>query len=298
MTDREIVDRRRLGQGVAALAVWARASSVAASAPAAYDGFGQPRDVDIKGYGGDAMEPFLTRDGGLLLFNNSNDPRVNTDLHFAERIDDHTFQWRGPIAGVNTAALEGVPSMDRDGRLYFVSTRSYDRTASTLYRARFHDGRAQDVELVPGVSRGRPGWVQFDAEISADGAHFYLGEGWFGRAGRPHSARIVMASREGAGFVIRPVDIRAFAAVNASGLNYAPCTSTDELELFFTRAVASIRPRIWRASRTSKDQPFEAPRQVVAIDGFVEGPTISSDGARLYYHERRGDRYVIRCVAR
>jgi len=83
------------------------------------------------------MEPFLSRDGKYLFFNNSNDPRVNTNLHWATRIDDLTFQYKGEIQGVNTNALEGVPSMDRNSVFYFVSNRSYDQTASTIYRALF-----------------------------------------------------------------------------------------------------------------------------------------------------------------
>jgi hypothetical protein len=60
------------------------------------------------------MEPSISRDGQYLFFNNSNDPSVNTNLHWAERIDDLTFQYRGEIAGVNTTSLEGVASMDRN----------------------------------------------------------------------------------------------------------------------------------------------------------------------------------------
>jgi len=56
------------------------------------------------------MEPFITRDGRYLLFNNSNDPLVDTNLHYAERIDDLTFAYRGEIA-VRTKKTKpfGVP---------------------------------------------------------------------------------------------------------------------------------------------------------------------------------------------
>lgn len=65
--------------------------------------------------------------------------------------------------------LEGVPSMDRDGWLYFISTRSYRESLSTVYRARFTNGSVTDVRIVEGVSRRQMGQVSFDAEISADG---------------------------------------------------------------------------------------------------------------------------------
>jgi hypothetical protein len=107
--------------------------------------FRNPRRVTIQGYQGDAMEPFLTRDGRYLLFNNSNDPAVDTNLQYAERIDDLRFVYKGEIDGVNTPALEGVPTIDRNGTLYFVSTRSYAVTLSTLFRGRFDRGRVSTV---------------------------------------------------------------------------------------------------------------------------------------------------------
>ena len=82
------------------------------SAAAEYRAFGAPQRVTIRGYDGDAMEPFITKDGRYLLFNNRNDPRTNTNLHFAARVDDLTFQYRGEIGGVNTPVLEGVPSLE------------------------------------------------------------------------------------------------------------------------------------------------------------------------------------------
>src|SRR5713226_6084581 len=124
-----------------------------------YDAFHTPEDVAITGYGWEAMEPFLSRDGCYLLFNNRNEPPANTNLHWAERVDDLTFSYLGEIPGVNTEALEGVPSMDQEGNLYFVSTRSDQQSFSTIYRAQVKNGVAGTPELVDGVSRRTPGWV-------------------------------------------------------------------------------------------------------------------------------------------
>ena len=97
-----------------------QAGDRSAATPAAeYRAFGAPQRVTIRGYDGDAMEPFITKDGQYLLFNNRNDPRTNTNLHFAARVDGLTFQYRGEIKGVNTPVLEGVPSLDREGNLFF-----------------------------------------------------------------------------------------------------------------------------------------------------------------------------------
>jgi hypothetical protein len=103
-------------------------NSSADQPPISPGSFSNAERVSILGYADDAMEPFITRDGKYLFFNNLNEPRVNTNLHWAERIDDLKFRYKGEIAGVNTSALEGVPSMDRQGDFYFVSTRSYNET--------------------------------------------------------------------------------------------------------------------------------------------------------------------------
>jgi hypothetical protein len=127
----------------------------AGPAESLYAGFSHPERVTIVGYTGDAMEPFVTRDGRYLLFNNRNFPPEKTDLFYAERIDVRTYRFRGPLAGANSPELDAVASVDCAGTLYFVSNRSYAATLSTIYRARFRDGAVTNVEIVPGVSRLR-----------------------------------------------------------------------------------------------------------------------------------------------
>ena len=122
-----------------------------------YIAFSNPERITIRGYSDHAMEPFMTRDGRFLFFNNSNDPSVNTNLHYAERINDLTFEYKGEVAGVNTQSLEGVPTMDKEGAFYFVSTRSYKETLSTIYQGRFSGGSVTGVKIVEGVSKKAPG---------------------------------------------------------------------------------------------------------------------------------------------
>lgn len=266
-----------------------------------YTAFHDPRRVTLRGYTDDAMEPFITRDGKYLLFNNRNDPSVNTDLHYAARIDALTFDYRGKLVGVNTAALEGVPSMDRTGELYFVSPRSYASTLSTLYRGRFQDGTVTGVEIVPGVSPQKRGIVNFDAEISADGNTLYFVDGDLSKGGMPSAADIVIATRDRAGFRRAPNSAEILHNINSSALEYAPAISEDGLELFFTRFDANAKPAvptIYRASRKSIMQPFNPPQRIVAIDGFVEGPTLTADGHTLYYHKRENDHFIVYCVTR
>ena len=273
----------------------------AAAEEVSYDGFRKPEDVSIAGYSGDAMEPFLSRDGLLLLFNNRNSGPENTDLHWSERVNDVTFTYRGKIAGVNSPALDAVASLDRDGDLYFVSTRSYERTRSTIYRAKLKDGNATKVELVPGVSRNTPGWVNFDAEISADGRTLYFVDAYFGFSKDPQSATLVAATRSGNGFQRLDRNAQLFANLNTARLQYAPDTSPDECELFFTRfpgVATSAVPAIFRSARKSTAEPFSVPQRVGAIQGFSEASTLSPDGRSLYFHTLVNGRFRIRRVTR
>ena len=291
---------RALGRGLLlsiciATALNCRASGDRGSVPVSND-FVNPQPVQISGYNGDAMEPFLTRDGKILFFNNSNDPHVNTNLHWATRVDDLTFQYQGEIQGVNTGALEGVASMDRNNIFYFVSNRSYDQTSSTIYRAIYKNGGLGGVELAPGVSIAKPGIVNFDAEISADGNTLYFVESQFSR-GQPKSAVILLARKAGAGFVRAAESAKVMELINAHGLNYAPSSSASELELFFTR-VDGGAPAIFVATRSGTSAPFGQPLKIAAITGFAEAPTLSPDEKSFYFHKMDNGHFRIYRVTR
>ena len=265
--------------------------------PSASTEFTNPQRVTMRGYSDHAMEPFLTRDGKYLFFNNSNDPQANTNLHWAERIDDLTFQYKGEIAGVNSAALEGVPSMDREGIFYFVSTRSYNQTASTIYLGKFVKGAISDIELAPGISTSTPGIVNFDSEISGNGKTLYFVESQFTLAGRPKTARILMARRMGNSFHRDLDSATILQPINTDTLNYAPATSLSEVEMFFTRLDAD-GPAIYTANRPTAAAQFGTPRKIRAITGFAEAPTLSPDEKSLYYHKKEKGRFVIYRVTR
>ena len=243
------------------------------------------------------MEPFITRDGRYLFFNNSNDPSVNTNLRYAERIDDLTFEYKGEVAGVNTKALEGVPTMDKNGVFYFVSTRGYKETLSTIYQGRFSGGSVTGVKIVDGVSEKALGRVNFDVEVSADGRTLYFVDGVFSGKPTPDKADIAIAVRDGAGFRRLSGSAELLKNVNTDALEYAACVSPDDLELFFTRAGKGL-PAIYRSTRKNATQSFDSPARVAAIKGFVEAPALSPDGRSLYYHLKEGERFVIYRVSR
>lgn len=235
------------------------------------------------------MEPFITRDGQYLLFNNLNDPSENTDLHWAERVSDEEFRYRGKVTGANTKALEGVPTIDRSGNLYFVSTRSYEQTLSTIYRGRFDMGVVTGVELVEGISPRIPGIVNFDAEISADGEVLVGVDGDLTGGPLPKTADLFLARRAGNRFQRLPGDRGVFANLNTSALEYAPALSQDGLEIFFTRMSKSLfgaSLTIEHAVRMAVDQPFPSSTTISSISGFVEAPSITGDGRGLYFHKK------------
>ena len=125
--------------------------------------------------------------------------------------------------------------MDKNGVFYFVSTRSYKETLSTIYQGRFSGGSVTGVKIVDGVSEKALGRVNFDVEVSADGRTFISSTGFLAesprRTRRTSPSRFATAQASG---VCR--EAPSFKNVNTDALEYAACVSPDDLELFFTRA--------------------------------------------------------------
>jgi hypothetical protein len=242
------------------------------------------------------MEPFISKDGQYLFFNNRNDPSVNTDLYYATRVDDQTFMFLGPVPGANSPQLDAVASLDTLGNLYFISTRSYSTSLSTVYTSVFTSAGVSDVAIAPGVSPQKSGTVNFDAEISADGQTLWFGDGDYS-SGSLTAASIHIADRQGATFVRNANSATLLAAVNNSDLNYAPSISVDGLELFFTRAstIAGAAPAIYR---TDTNSTFAAPELVTGATGFIEAPSLSADGHLLYFHKMVNGAFVIQVMRR
>ena len=253
--------------------------------------------VSVKGYTDDLMEPFLSTDGSILIFNNSNDPSVNTNLHWATRIDDLTFEYKGEVIGVNTASLEGVATMDKNGILYFVSTRDYNQTLATVYKSNFLNGTATNVSQVEGISKNQAGWVNFDVEINSSGEFLYFVDGRFDQSGGPYEADIVIAQKTNDKFQRLPNSDEILENINTDALEYAACISANNLELYFTRLdvpiSATSMPQIFVSSRNNTNEPFGLPVKIQSISGFVEAATISPDGNTLYYHKRDNNKFAL-----
>jgi len=259
-----------------------------------------PVKVQVVGYTGNIMEPFISRNGTILLFNNLNGAPENTNLHWASRINDSTFQYVGELGGVNTADLEAVASLDKNNILYFVSTRNYATTLSTIYQGNFVPGAASNIQIVSGISKQQAGWVNFDVEVSADGNTLYFVDGQFDQSGNPTSADLVIAQKAGGVFQRLSNSADLLKNINTSALEYAAGISENELELYFTRVATPINsnsvPEIFVAKRKTKNDPFDAPMKIGSISGFAEAATISPDQRTIYFHKKEGDKFGLYMV--
>ena len=264
-----------------------------------YNGFVAPTQVTIQKYVGDAMEPFITPDGRYLLFNNSNDA-VHTTLRYATRVNDHAFTYGGEVTGASDPiSLTAVPTVDEHGAIYFISTRSYSKTLSTVYSAVFRAGTVTAVHLTPGVSAPRRGVVDFDVDVSFDGNELYISQGTFTGGSVPDGSRLIAYARRGHTFVSDPATNRLLRSVNhLAPLVYAAAISSDGLELFFTAKGSGNLPVIYRAARRRLDEPFGEIQRVSAAVGDVEAPGLSRNGQLLYFHRLAGSHFAIYVASR
>lgn len=258
--------------------------------PLVTQAFGLPTPVQVTGYSGHIMEPFISRDGTILFFNNLKAAPENTNLHWAIKINDSTFQYQGEIFGVNSPDLDGVPTMDTMGNFYFVSTHNYTTTLSNIYQGRFNNGTVTDLHLVAGLSLMQLGQINFDVEISADGQTVYFADGLFDGGTVPVKADLVMARKTNTGFERLPNSAPILQNINTDALEYAACISADQLELYFTRLSLPVTPGsepiILRSRRSNINEAFGLPERIASITGFVEAATIAPDQRTLYYHKK------------
>ena len=263
--------------------------------------FSQPIKVNMIGYSGHIMEPCISRDGNTLLFNNLNEPTENTNLHWATRINDSSFQYNGELAGVNTPYLEGVPALDITGKFYFVSTKNYLDSLSTIFQSDYANGIVSNIQLVNGISKLKPGWVNFDVDVSVDGNTLYFVDGEIPQS-VPVSADLVIARKTSNGFERLPNSNELLKNINTNALEYAACISNDQLELFFTRLklpiTASSLSEIYVSKRTNTNEPFGLPSKIGSITGFVEAATLTPDNKKMYYHMKDNGKFVLYMVKR
>lgn len=264
--------------------------------------FSDPEKVAIQGYSGHAMDPFITRDGNYLFFNSHNEGEY-TRLYYARRVDDATFTFMGEIQGANGKAshFDAVPSMDAEGRFYFISTRNYYRDYNNVYSGNFLDGKVYDLDSQPGnFYAATPGWIVTDAEVSPDGGMLYFANAQYTGGRAPDRSDIGIARMNFGTFNVDRKLAGVLKNVNTGdSLEFGPSVTIDGLELYFTRIdPCAGSSRIFVAKRNSIAEPFQAPERIDAPDGQAESPSISHDKKTLYYHSMDDSVYAIYKVSR
>lgn len=266
------------------------------------DLFVRPEPVVIEGYHGSAMEPFISPDGRYLFFNNENDPKINTNLYFAERTGKLSFHYLGELPGVNSDALDAAASMDKTGHFYFTTVRDYDRTMNSLYTGDFDGKAVRNLHPVPGdISPKTLGTINMDVSISPDGQTLYISRAViFPGAPAPKKSELMVARLRDGTFSIDPDSAILMKNINTGALQYAPAISADGRELYFTRASQPIAGanargdlRIVVATRNFVTEPFGEPRALTALTGFVEAPSISLDAKEMFFHKKVGGKFLI-----
>ncbi len=259
--------------------------------------FGNPQRVTVQGYDGQIMEPFLSRDGNTLFFNNLNNPSVDTNLHWSTRVSNTEFEYQGELQGVATESLEGVPTMDQNNTMFYVYTGDYFQTLQSIYTGNYNQGSLSNISVVENLSLNLPGWLNFDVEVSNDGQSLYFVDGLYDENGGPRQANFSIARKNGNEFQRDPNSAALLANINTDDLEYAAAISKNELELCFTRIIGAIsvnsEAHIYIATRTATNLPFSEPQEITEITGFVEGPTFSANDNGLYYHKKENEDFVL-----
>lgn len=257
--------------------------------------FINPRKVNIVGYTGSAMEPFITRDGEFIFYNSEgtrDTPKTNKDIYYAKRIDDTNFKFMGEIKGINSDKVDGVPTMDNDGNFYYISNIHYGKSNgfASVYSGKFKNGRVSNIKSHPELSLKIPRWLNMDIEISANGQTLYATQTYFDGGPAPKKSYFFVAHLKDDHFIIDKLSEKIFKHINTDDLEYAASISTNELEIYFTRLNSSNGHKFstYRASRPNKNAPFSSPIRIASITGIAEAPAITSDGQLMYFHKKDG----------
>jgi hypothetical protein len=272
-----------------------------------YPSYGSEMEVTINDLSFDAMEPFLSPNGNYLFFNNLNDG-INTKLYYATKINDATFNYVGELLGSNqttTPHLDAVADMDSNGNFYWTSTRNYPDELNNLFHGNFSDGNVSDISRVEGdFNMNTPGWLVMDHGISLDGQFLYFSNARLDEAnciGPCETILGVAQKNDALEFNTLPNSASILQNINDSDyIYYAPCVSSDNLELYFTRYLkgqitSGTVFEICVAVRSSSLSEFSIPKVLFseAISDLIEAPTLTVDKKIMYYHRKTSDSHKI-----
>ncbi len=268
-----------------------------------YPHFGSEIKVNITGMSFDAMEPFISSDGNTLFFNSLNSGG-NTNLYYANKVDDTTFTFEGLVEGTYDPTpdhLDAVASLDSLNNFFWVSLRGYPVPMENLHCGKYDDGVVSDCTRVYGdfnrYEFAYPfGWLIMDAAIDYSGEFLYFCNAKFDFlgltcAGIPCESKIGLAAKENdSTFNKLPSSEATFALINdtANYIIYAPQVTKDGLEIYFTRLLkGSFNTEICVSVRNSVEEPFSAPLVLHSNLGFVpEAASPTLDKQKIYYHQK------------
>jgi hypothetical protein len=265
-----------------------------------YPSFGTEIEVTINGLTFDAMEPFISADGNYLFFNNLNDG-LNTKLFYATKVNDSTFNYVGELNGPNQPTpphLDAVADMDSSNNFYWTSTRNYPAELDNLFYGKFNAGSVTNIGRVHGdFNKNIPSWLVMDHGISYDGQLLYYNNARFDNINcqGPCETELGIAQKvNDSTFNQIPNSSVILQNINDTNfIYYAPCISSDNLELYYTRyARDSITPsttfEICVAVRNTPTATFSVPMVLFSetIANIIEAPTLTFDKQVMYYHRK------------
>jgi len=272
-----------------------------------YPNFGPETDVIINGLTFDAMEPFISADGNNLFFNNVNDG-INTKLFYATKVTDATFTFVGEVNGANQVTspqLDAVADMDNNGNFYWTSTRDYPAELNNLFHGSFSNGNVTNISRVQGnFNMNTPGWLVMDHGISLDGQFLYFNNARFDDQNclGPCETTLGIAQKvNNTTFNTLPNSTIILQNINDSNyIYYAPCISSDNLELYYTRYLkdnitANTNFEICVAIRENSISSFSIPKVLFSspIANLIEAPTLTTNKNIMYYHKKTTDSHKI-----
>ena len=272
-----------------------------------YPSFGSEIEVTINSLSFDAMEPFVSPNGNYLFFNNLNDG-INTKLYYATKSNDSTFNFVGELIGTNQTTiphLDAVADMDSNGNFYWTSTRNYPTELENLFHGTFNAGSVSDIERVQGdFNMNIPGWLVMDHGISLDGQFLYFSNARFDDANcvGPCETTLGIAQKDNSS-TFNTLTNSASILQNINDTNYiyyAPCISSDNLELYYTRYLkgpitSSTVFEICVAVRGDSQSEFSIPRVLFSevLSNLIEAPTLTVNKNIIYYHQKTSGSHKI-----
>jgi hypothetical protein len=260
-----------------------------------YPAFGPEIKVTVTGLTFDAMEPFISDDESTLFFNSLN-AGGNTDLYYASKINDSTFNYTGLVGGCYDSSsnhLDAVASLDSAGHFFWVSLRNWPVDPDNLHTGTYASGSVNNIHRVHGdFNVYQPGWLIMDGSISCDGNLLYYNNAYFNSCsfGMPCDARLGVAQKvNDSTFHKLPDTDTLFSNVNDTNyIVYAPQVTKDGLELYFTRIPdGTVNSEICVSVRDSITGIFSLPAVIHSNNFFVpEAASPTTDKSKVYYHQK------------